>query len=94
MVSGIPLPSITWEKDSVQLSSGSRVTISHTSINSSAVSSLLRIASIDTSDDGSYTCRASNTVGGANASIALHVLGEKVVTKYAVLEKLVCATVA
>jgi len=81
MVSGIPLPSIAWERDGVQLSGGSRITISHTPINSSAVSSLLRIASIDTSDDGSYTCRASNRVGGANASIALHVLGEKMRAK-------------
>ena len=77
MVSGIPLPSITWKRDGVQLSGdGSRITISHTPINSSAVSSLLRIASIDTSDDGSYTCRASSRVGGASASIALRVLGE------------------
>ena len=77
MVSGIPLPSIAWEKDGVQLSGDeSRITIRHTSINSSAVSSLLRIASIDTSDDGSYTCRASSRVGGASASIALDVLGK------------------
>ena len=61
--SGIPVPSITWFKDNLPLTSGNRVTIDTTNTstpNERNTTSVLTISDLQLSDTADYHCVASN----------------------------------
>ena len=60
--SGNPLPSISWRKDGVQLSSSRHIDITSNSVNSTFVNSVLTIISVKYYDKAVYTCTAKNTL--------------------------------
>ena len=74
-VSGVPTPTVTWEKDGTGLSSTPELFIGQTTMLNDSVFSFLRITNIDTSDDGSYSCTGSNRVGDNTSTIELGVSG-------------------
>lgn len=68
---GLPVPSITWRRGTTTISSGS-----HFAISSSSGSSSLRIYGITLSDDGTYSCYASNSQGSVTSSFTINVEGK------------------
>ena len=69
--SGNPPPSLSWYKDGQPLPSNGRVSISP--------EREVAIASLYSTDDGDYTCVASNSEGSASATTTVTVLGESLV---------------
>lgn len=65
-VAAHPDANFDWEKDGRYLGESNRIKIV-----SEANSSILTIQSVRNLDDGTYTCRAQNSVGRANAAAAL-----------------------
>ena len=71
---GIPIPNITWTKDTVPLNNNSitgRITIYEGVITEGGVAlarSFLQICSLQPSDGGQYSCFADNSVGIAATS--------------------------
>ena len=60
---GHPLPSLTWLKDGVPLSSGDSFNITNTELSGTdSVTSILDICNIELSDTGLYGCEASNSL--------------------------------
>ncbi|KAM4605629.1 obscurin [Polymixia lowei] len=65
-VTAYPEPNFDWEKDGRYLGETNRIKIASDSDTSS-----LRIQSVRSLDSGTYTCRAQNSAGRANAAAAL-----------------------
>jgi len=69
-IAGSPAPSVSWEKDQDQLRSGGRFRISD-----DGDTFRLTICELRSSDSGTYTCRAWNSLGEAYAAVTLCVSG-------------------
>ena len=67
---GNPTPTIIWRRDSIQIQSGGRVTIGN--------NGTLVITSVSSSDNGSYSCHASNSVGADSTRTIVTVLSEQI----------------
>ena len=67
-VSGVPTPTVTWQKDGVQITPGDRFTI--TSDNS------LVIKATESQDSALYTCSARSSTGTDSASSTVQVAGQ------------------
>ena len=65
---GNPTPSITWNKDNVEIRSGGRVTIGN--------NGTLVISNVLSSDEGSYSCQGRSNIGSDTASTVVTVLGQ------------------
>ena len=61
--SGVPLPTITWYQDDIEITDSSRVlsTTLVDEVNEGLVQSTLVFTDIELSDDSDYYCEASNT---------------------------------
>ena len=73
---GEPVPTISWYFNGTLLANGAAHTISETSINTTAINSILTIMSVELSDAGTYTCNATNVVSSDTSSGVLTVNGE------------------
>ena len=73
---GRPVPTISWYFNNTLLGSGTKYTISETSVNTTTISSTLTIMSVESSDVGTYTCNATNIVSTDTSSRVLTVNGE------------------
>uniref|UniRef100_UPI00358E8170 zinc finger protein 234-like n=1 Tax=Myxine glutinosa TaxID=7769 RepID=UPI00358E8170 len=69
-IAGSPAPSVSWEKDQDRLQSGGRFRISD-----DEDTFRLTICELRSSDSGTYTCRAWNSLGEAYAAVTLCVSG-------------------
>ena len=65
---GKPQPTVNWYKDGTLLSNDGQFSVVETIINSTNVSSLLTIASLTESYEGTYTCFGSNTLPNGTVS--------------------------
>ena len=65
---GNPQPSLTWEREGADVETSDRVTIDS--------DGRLVFSPVLSSDAGSYTCTATNDIGGASATTVVTVLGE------------------
>ena len=71
---GQPIPTISWYFDDIMINvSDENKYILSTSINGTVVTSVLTIVSIQSSDVGTYTCFATNIIGGEQRSGVLTV---------------------
>ena len=73
---GEPVPTIDWYFNNSLLANGTKHTISETSVNTTTVSSMLTIMSVESSDVGTYTCNATNVVSSDTSSGVLTINGE------------------
>ena len=73
---GEPAPTIDWYFNNSLLANGTKHTISETSVNTTTVSSMLTIMSVESSDVGTYTCNATNVVSSDTSSGVLTINGE------------------
>lgn len=64
---GVPLPTITWYKAGTIISSG----VTNSTLDS-IIQSNLTISSTDISDDGIYTCVASNKIGSPSQTVSVN----------------------
>lgn len=76
-VTGVPAPSITWEKDGIDLSSIPKLIIYHTTLPNNSVLSVLFIGYTDIQDNGEYVCSATNQLGNSSLTIELSLLGKQ-----------------
>ena len=76
---GEPVPMIRWYFNGTPVNNDNDVDkyeISETSIDTTTISSMLTIMSVESSDVGTYTCNATNVVSSDNSSGVLTVNGE------------------
>ena len=73
---GKPVPTISWYFNGIPISNDTEYDISETSVNITAINSILTIMSVQSSDVGTYTCNATNVVSSDNSSGVLTVNGE------------------
>ena len=73
---GEPVPTISWYFNGTLLANGIKHTISEISVNTTTISSILTIMSVESSDVGTYTCNATNVVSSDTSSGVLTVNGE------------------
>ena len=67
-VSGVPPPSVTWQKDGVEISEGNKLTILD--------GNTLVIKDADLEDDAKYTCAIQNAFGKDLASSIVRIIGK------------------
>lgn len=71
VIQGVPHPSVSWKKDGTTLvADGAHYSLSR--------NGTLAVRQVALSDEGNYTCVASNVAGQDKASIQLQVQGEAV----------------
>jgi hypothetical protein len=70
-VSGIPKPTIAWNKDDQKIKPQGRL-----SLDATPTGSTLMIKKVTREDDGMYTILAENEAGDAKASFDVEVTGE------------------
>lgn len=80
---GIPLPTITWLRDSTALSNGTDYTTISTD-DGSLVTSTLSVLSLVFTDTGGYSCSASNSEGTVTSEFTLTVEGMYMYNMHAV----------
>ena len=76
---GEPAPMIRWYFNGAPVSNDADVDkydISETSVNTTTISSMLTIMSVESSDVGTYLCNATNVVSSDTSSGVLTVNGE------------------
>ena len=75
---GEPVPTISWyfNSASVNVTNTMKYTISETPVDTTTISSILTIMSMESSDVGTYTCNATNVVSSDTSSGVLTVNGE------------------
>jgi len=66
-VSGVPTPSVTWEKDGVQVTEGETINI--------ADDNTLIIKEAEIEDGGKYTCSVDNNFGKKHLSSIVKIIG-------------------
>jgi len=67
-VSAVPPPSVTWQKDGVEISEGNKLTILD--------GNTLVIKDADLEDDAKYTCAIQNAFGKDLASSIVRIIGK------------------
>lgn len=72
---GIPLPSLTWQRDSRQIDTTRAIITSKKPQINGTQASTLRIISVDQTVAGTYTCVAYNDVGTAQKYFKLSIIG-------------------
>ena len=77
---GVPLPYIRWYFNGIMinLSNSSKYNISSMVLNDSIIESTFTIIKTESSDVGTYTCEAVNSIGNDRSSGVLSVNGEHV----------------
>ncbi len=71
-VDGLPIPNVVWFKDNIKIQSqGDHLIFSTTDDKST---SIIYIRSMSISDNGIYTCKASNAAGFVNRTVGLQVM--------------------
>ena len=75
---GEPVPTIRWYFNGAPVDEANmmKYTISETSVNTTTISSTLKIMSVESSDVGTYTCNATNAVSSDTSSGVTTVNGE------------------
>jgi len=70
VVSGVPLPTLSWQKDGRQIYAGA----DHYQIQTDNNRSTLYIPSVRADDDATYQCTAASVSGTATNRVRLHVI--------------------
>ena len=73
---GRPVPTISWYYNGAQLVDGSEYMITEMLLNTTTISNILTIMSVELSDVGTYTCNATNVMSSDTSSGVLTVNGE------------------
>ena len=81
---GEPVPTISWyfNGDPVDEANMMKYTISTVSLNSTTITNILTIMSVQSSDVGTYTCNAINAVSNDTSSGVLTVNGKSIIVNY------------
>ncbi|CAH1243113.1 PTPRA [Branchiostoma lanceolatum] len=78
VIGGDPTPSVTWYKDSAEISTGGRFNLGETTDDlQNTVTSTVTISGIQRGDNGQYTCKGTNSAGTESSEAASLIVQER-----------------